>query len=74
MEQHDGLVELHLADGTDPAEVMRQVAAGMPVARMELSRPRLEDIFVRLVASESGDDTEKLLSEIRRPAEAEASA
>jgi len=74
MELHDGLVELHLADGTDPAAVMRQVAAELPVARMELSRPRLEDIFVRLVASESGADTEKLLSEIRAPAEAEASA
>jgi ABC-2 type transport system ATP-binding protein len=53
--QVDGQIELRLADGTAPAEVMQAVTLALPVARMELSRPRLEDIFVRLVA---GDATE----------------
>jgi ABC-2 type transport system ATP-binding protein len=52
--RRDGQIVLELADGTDQARVMRRVAQALPVARMELSRPRLEDIFVRLVADETG--------------------
>ena len=72
--QQDGEVELHLAEGTDQARVMRQIAAGLPVARMELSRPRLEDIFVRLVAGESEGDADELMSELNAPTTTEASA
>ena len=74
VERHEGLIELHLASGMDPAAMMGRIATTLPVARMELSRPRLEDIFVRLVAGESGDEAEALLSEIRRPTAIEASA
>jgi len=74
MRQQDGEVELHLAEGTDQARVMRQIAAGLPVARMELSRPRLEDIFVRLVAGESEGDADELMSELNAPTTTEASA
>jgi ABC-2 type transport system ATP-binding protein len=72
--QLSGTVELHLHSGTQPAQVMQRVAAILPVARMELSRPKLEDVFVRLVAGESDEDAEKLLSEIRRPLEVEVNA
>ena len=72
--QQDGEVELHLAEGTDQAGVMRRVAAGLPVARMELSRPRLEDIFVRLVAGESEGDADELMSELNAPTTTEAGA
>ncbi len=51
--QRDGQIVLELAVGTDQARVMRRVAQALPIARLELSRPRLEDIFVRLVAAEA---------------------
>jgi len=59
----NGAIELHLAPGTDPARVMRRVTAGFPVARIELSRPRLEDVFVSLVAGEA-DDRAALMSQL----------
>lgn len=62
--ERNGQIELQLADGTDPARVMRRVATGLPVARMELKRPRLEDIFVRLVAGDTENDTDELMSEL----------
>ena len=49
----NGSFELHLAPGTAVDAVMRAVVDGLPVARVELKRPRLEDVFVRLVAGES---------------------
>ena len=45
----DGGCELRLAAGTDPAGVMRQIAASIAPARLELARVRLEDVFIRLV-------------------------
>jgi ABC-2 type transport system ATP-binding protein len=66
--------ELHLAEGTDPAVIMQQAAGALPIARIELKRPRLEDLFVRLVAGESADDAEALISELQAPTDAEAMA
>jgi ABC-2 type transport system ATP-binding protein len=74
VKRRDGLIELHLAAETDPAVIMGRIATTLPVARMELSRPRLEDVFIQLVAGQSGDDVEALLSEIRKPTEIEATA
>ena len=45
--------ELLLREGADPTLVMRRVLERLPVARIELTRPRLEDVFVNLVAGES---------------------
>jgi ABC-2 type transport system ATP-binding protein len=45
----EGGCELRLAAGTDPAGVMRQIAAAVAPARVELARVRLEDVFIRLV-------------------------
>jgi ABC-2 type transport system ATP-binding protein len=42
--------QVHLADRTDPTEAIRAITAVVPVARIELARPRLEDIFVRIVS------------------------
>jgi ABC-2 type transport system ATP-binding protein len=42
-----------LAERTDPSDAIRGITAVVPVARIELARPRLEDIFVGIVA---GDD------------------
>ena len=72
LRERDGVFELHLNAGTDPGAVMQQVAATLRVARMELSRPRLEDIFVRLVAGESDDEAAALITELNAPTAAEA--
>jgi ABC-2 type transport system ATP-binding protein len=63
-----GVFELQLEDGTGAAVVMGRAAELVPVARLELKRPRLEDIFVRLVAGESADEAAELMSELNRPA------
>ena len=46
----EGGYEVALSEGADPARVMQSVIAAMPVARIELKRPSLEDVFVSIVA------------------------
>jgi ABC-2 type transport system ATP-binding protein len=41
--------EIGLAAGCEPAAAMRALAAAIPLARLELARVRLEDVFIRLV-------------------------
>ena len=67
-------IELSLADGMDPSAVMQSVAARLRVARIELSRPRLEDVFVRLVAGGSAADAAAIRTELATPEPAEAGA
>ena len=43
-------LEILLRAGTDPAAAMRRLMEVVPAARIELSRPRLEDVFLELVA------------------------
>ncbi|MDX1562349.1 MAG: ATP-binding cassette domain-containing protein [Gammaproteobacteria bacterium] len=57
-------IELQLEPGTDIGSVMQDVIGLLPVARLELARPRLEDIFVRLVAGDSGDEADQLIAEL----------
>jgi ABC-type uncharacterized transport system ATPase subunit len=42
--------EALLAERTEPGAAIRSITATVPVARIELARPRLEDIFVAIVA------------------------
>ena len=49
----DGRYQVTLADGVEPQAAMRDLIAAVPPARIELHRPTLEDVFVRIVA-ESG--------------------
>ena len=44
----NGGYDVVLIPGTNPAKVMPHLAAAVPAARLELSRPRLEDIFVEI--------------------------
>ncbi len=60
------IVEVQLTSGADPANVMRDIAGSLRVARIEIKRPRLEDVFVRLVAGDP-DDAATLLSELAKP-------
>ena len=48
----DGGYEVMLVAGVRPQDAIRGIAAAMEVARIELSRPRLEDVFVKLVSSD----------------------
>jgi hypothetical protein len=37
-----------LREGADVGRAMQQVIAAVPVARIEIKRPRLEDVFVQI--------------------------
>jgi hypothetical protein len=47
--------EVSLEVHTDPADAIRAITAVVPVAAIQLARPRLEDIFVRIVAADDPD-------------------
>ena len=54
--------DVRLAEGGDPAGAMRQIAATIAPARIELARVRLEDVFIRLVTyGGRADDAERAL-------------
>jgi ABC-2 type transport system ATP-binding protein len=62
--------ELHLTAAARPEQVMQAVTAALPVVRLEIKRPRLEDVFIRLVAGESGAAADALAAELDAPARA----
>ena len=69
----DGAYEVALRERSDPRAAMQRLVATLPVARIELKRPRLEDIFIQLVTgSASPDDAQHLRAELRADATAEA--
>jgi len=49
---------IQLTEDTEPAEAMRRIINTENPARLELSRPHLEDIFIQIV-SETGDTEEE---------------
>ena len=54
--------EIRLTAGSDPAAAIRQIAAAVALARIELSRVRLEDVFIRLVSeSTATEEAERVL-------------
>jgi ABC-2 type transport system ATP-binding protein len=61
--------EILLREGSHPAEAMRQIAAAVAAARLELHRPTLEDVFVRIVSESatSGTEMELLRTALREP-------
>jgi len=59
-------LEILLRTGSDPAASMRRMMAAVPAARIELSRPRLEDVFIGLVTdSASVADKDGLRAQLR---------
>lgn len=56
VEPDGGGWKLHLADGSDPSTVIRDIVSEVPPARIELHRPSLEDIFVQIVTGSAGAD------------------
>jgi ABC-2 type transport system ATP-binding protein len=45
--------DIRLADGSDPGRAICRITAAVTPARIELARPRLEDIFISLVSEGS---------------------
>ncbi len=69
----DGSYEVALREHSDARQAMQRLVATLPVARVELKRPRLEDIFIELVTgSASHDAAQHLRAELRAGATAEA--
>ena len=67
--------EILLREGTDPAAAMRRIMETAPAARIEITRPRLEDVFIRIVAGgASGDDEDRLRAALGEPEAEEATA
>ena len=50
--------EIRLLAGTEPAAAIRNIAGTVAPARIELVRVRLEDVFIRIVGSESSGSEE----------------
>ena len=48
-----------LSEGTAVADAIRDLAAAIPVARVELRRPTLEDVFVQIVTESRGGSPEE---------------
>jgi ABC-2 type transport system ATP-binding protein len=67
--------EILLAEGTDCAAAIQQVTALVAPARVELSRPRLEDIFIQIVSKRTGKaETETQMRADLREANAKAAS
>ncbi len=64
-------LEILLAAGTDPASAMRRIMDATAAARIELARPRLEDVFVDLVAGGGAAEADRLRVALRNAAEGE---
>ena len=76
MDRSETGYKIQLADKSDPADAMHRIIDVQPPARLELSRPRLEDIFIRLVstATDSVEDQEKLRADLVNAASAPCGA
>jgi ABC-2 type transport system ATP-binding protein len=70
----DGGCEIRLVDGTNPAGAIPRIAAAVPAGRIEIARPRLEDVFIRIVTDGIADadtDTADLRAHLHAPGEQE---
>jgi ABC-2 type transport system ATP-binding protein len=63
--------EVSLEPGAERASVIRQVAAAVPTARVELRRPTLEDVFINIVSDTAvGSDGDSLRAAVRNGGDA----
>ena len=66
----DGVLEVGLAGDVQPREAIQRIVQAMPVARVELRRPTLEDIFVEIAMGE-GQSAEDVRESLRSGVKAE---
>jgi ABC-2 type transport system ATP-binding protein len=64
IEPAGGGFDIRLADGSDPGAAIRRITAAVTPVRIELARPRLEDIFISLV-SDGGAPAPALLASLQ---------
>jgi ABC-2 type transport system ATP-binding protein len=50
IERNEAGYDITLSEGADVAAAMREIARAVAPARIELARPRLEDVFIRIVS------------------------
>ncbi len=67
--------EVSLDEGTTPADAMRRIVEAVPVSRVELRRPTLEDVFIEIAQARGGDEqTEEQMRAALRDDPARATA
>jgi ABC-2 type transport system ATP-binding protein len=70
-----GGYDILLAAGTEPGAAIRGVTSAVTPARIEISRPRLEDIFINIVSEGGAADADhRLRADLRGVGSAEAIA
>jgi ABC-2 type transport system ATP-binding protein len=75
IDRSDQGYEIRLAEGTSPSDAMRRIIQAVVPARIELARPRLEDIFIKLVSGGTATaEAEERLRAGLRNGEAKAAA
>lgn len=76
IDRTDGGYEIRLVEGTDAATAIRRITMAAAPARIQLSRPRLEDIFIQIVSKDGAAlETEtKSASQLPRAASKAANA
>jgi ABC-2 type transport system ATP-binding protein len=74
VEPDDSGYRILLVDGANPADAMHRIIDAVTPARLELSRPRLEDIFISLVstAADTAEDRQKLKADLKNSGVGEA--
>ena len=67
VEPDDSGYKILLVDGTNPADAMRRIVETETPARLQLSRPRLEDIFIGVIATSADtmEDRKKLKADLK---------
>ena len=61
----EGSLEVVLDEGVDPQAAMRALLDAMPMNRVEIKRPTLEDIFIEIVTGgKRGQDAQQLRAEL----------
>ena len=74
VDRSDQSYEIRLAEGTTPSDAMRRIIQVVVPARIELARPRLEDIFINLVSGGTASAEAEQLRAGLRHGEAKAAA
>jgi ABC-2 type transport system ATP-binding protein len=61
--KHSAAFEVELDESSDPQEIMRQIVTSAPVRAIELRRLSMEEVFVRLVRADHGDQAAQVAKE-----------
>jgi ABC-2 type transport system ATP-binding protein len=70
--QNEGGYDVELRAGVDIASGIARIASAVPVARIEVRRPRLEDVFLQIVADVEASGARTAAPSTQRAAEARA--